>query len=296
MSCQGQPLPLAFVSRDFDETVIGNFMKKKYLALSQFIGKPETSVLYYSAADFNDLFNRIASQPGAAGIKVHFATWCPTGVPAVDNIVMSGYKDLLTLVFVPVDLNGKEIEKFFIVNPTGGVLELTHDAASQLVRAFLKIKLPLLQEIIYDAGRPDFTETHSLYYELEKFNGPYGLIKEMDAQGAAGMAVFIGSYAKDTTKPGPGGITYPIGWQLTVIFEFAKTLNYNGIDYLYHFDIEDTGGFNTRTPAPATPSKTVSPAAYSVNEVYGGDTANPCPPPNPCSSTLGLIRSVLGQS
>jgi hypothetical protein len=294
MSCQGQPLPLAFVKRDFDETVIGNFMKKKYLALSQFIGKPETSFLYFSAADFKDLFNRIAGQPGAAGIKVHFATWCPTGEPAVDNIVMSGYKDLLTVVFVPVDQNRTEIEKFFIVSPVGGVLELTQNAASQLVHAFLKIKLPLLQEIIYDAGRPDFMETHSLYYELEKFNGPYGLIKEMDAQQAAGMAAFIGSYAKDTTKPGAGGITYPIGWQLTVIFEFAKTLNYNGIDYLYHFDIEDTGGFNTRPPAPAPPSKTVSPSAYSADEFCGGDTTDPCPPPTPCSSTLGLIRSVLG--
>lgn len=286
MSCQGLPLPLAFVSRDFDHTLIGNFMKKKYLALSQSIGKPETSVLYFSAADFKDLFNRIAAAPGATGVKIFFATWCPTGIAEADNVVGSGYKDLLTLIFCPVDENRTEISQFYLVKPSGGVLELPLAAASSMVVTFKKNKLPLLQEIIYDAGRPEFMETNALYYDLEKFNGQYGMLNEMEMQGASGMAAFIGSYAKDYTITG-AGVTYKIGWQLTLIFEFIKKMTFNGIDHLYAFDLEDTGGFSTRKPATVAQAKSVNPAAFRPNVVYGTDTGNPCPPPTPCVSTLG---------
>lgn len=285
MNQQGQPLPRAFVSRDFDHTVIGNFMKKKYLALSQLIGKPETSVLFYSAADFKDLLNRIANHPGAAGIRVHFATYCPTGITTVDDIVAAGHRDLLTLIFCPIDSDRKELNGYYLISPAGGVIEFPRDAATRMVNIFRQKKLPLLQEIIFDAGRPEFTETNAMSYDLDKFIGANGLLNEMERQGSAGIAVFIGSYAKDYTIGGAGGATYKIGWQLTLIFEFARSIRYDGSDYLYNFDLEDTSDFGSRPPAPAPPN--VALGVSPRNLVFGGDTGNPCPPPTPCSGTLG---------
>lgn len=283
MSYQDQPLPTAFVSRDFDHEVIGNFLKKKYLALSQYIGKPETLALHFSADDFKDLFSRISAHPEATGLKVYFATYCLTGIPEVDDIVRAGNKDLLTLIFGCVDQDRKELECFCLVNPNGGVLELSRATADMMITEFRQNKLPLLQEIIYDAGRPEFTETNTIYYDLDKFTGPYGLIREMDNQQVTGITVFIGSYAKGYTMSGTGGATHDIGWQLTLIFEFAKTVHYNGNEYLYNFDLEDTSDFSTRQLPPVSRSQSLGFSFNPGNFIFGGDTGNPCPPPSVCS-------------
>jgi len=290
MSNQGQPLPVAFVSRDYDHTVIGNYMKKKFLALSHAIGKPETCALYYSIEDFKDLMGRIAAQPGALGFRVYFANWCPTGIPSIDAIVNAGYKDLLTLIYSAVDTNGMDLGAYYGVHPTGGVIETPTTAAQAMFNAFKSTKLPLLQEIGYAAGRPEFMETNTLHYTLDKFNGEFGLLGEMDAQQATGMTAFIGAYARQATKTDAAGAQHGIGWQLTVIFEFAKKITFNGSDHIYHFDLEDTGGFNTRPPAPGSeppePPAFLKPAGVRP-KLDGIDTANPCPPPKPCPGGLG---------
>lgn len=278
-----------FVTKDYDQTVIGNFMKKKYLALSQLIGKPETTALNYSIADFKNLIAQIAAQPSAAGLKLYFASYCPTGVAAIDAIVNAGSRDLLTLIFLPLDQNQTDIEQYFIINPAGGVLNIPKAAASLMVTAYQKNKVPLLQEIIYDAGRPDFVETTSLWYELEKFNGPYGILGEMDCQGASGITAFLGSYDEAFTVNGAGGTPLKAGWQMTLIFEFAKTITYNGISYTYHFDLEDTGGFSGRQPAPTQQVTAQAIRPPQAPHKLGENTGNPCPPAVGCTSSLGII-------
>jgi hypothetical protein len=257
------PKPLMFVSRDLDHKWIGNYMKKKHMALSQFIGKQETTALYYSLQDFAELIDRISAVKGAAGVKVYFASYCPTGVKEIDSIAQSGWMDQLTLVFAATDKGRNDLGEYLFISPSGGVLSLTKETATTLVQCYQTKKMPFLITVINDAGLPNFRETRSFWYSLEKFNGPYDIIKEMRLNDAAGITAFIGSYGeKETTPKGKD-----LSWQLNVVFELAKAVEYGGATHHYHFDLENTPGWADRPAAPQ-PDDTLE----------GGDTANPCPP------------------
>jgi hypothetical protein len=106
-----------FVSRDLDHKWIGNFLKKKHLALSHLIGKQETSSLYFSLADFSELIDRLSAVTDISGVKIYFATWCTTGNPDVDNIARAGYMDQLTLLFGATDNLHNDLGQYFIIKP-----------------------------------------------------------------------------------------------------------------------------------------------------------------------------------
>jgi hypothetical protein len=252
-----------FTLRETDNNFIGNYMKKLYMALSQVIGKPETVSLYYSSADFNTLVNYIANQPNAASIRMSFANYCLTGIAAIDSIVQSGYQDLLTLVFSPLDGSNNTIDQYYIISPSGGVINIPPTAFNQMTAAF-QAKTSLLNAIMADAGITNFTETRAMWYELPKINGPRGLLKEIACQQAVGITAFIGCY--------PEGYTYgtppvSITWQLCLIFELTKSISYNGATYLYHVDTEDTPYYQQR---------------LTISNILGEDTGNPCPPATGC--------------
>jgi len=256
---------------DLDHKWIGNYMKKKYLALSHFIGKPETTCLYYSAGDFTDLIGRISTVNGVGGVKVYFASYCLTGVPAIDDIANAGYMDQLTLVFGATDSGRNDLGQYFTVNPNGGVIALTPATAKNLVLCYQTKKMPLLTAIINDAGVANFSETKSYWYPLVDFDGPYDIIKEMQTHGAAGITAFIGSYGEKDSTP-----QADVSYQMNIIFELAKSVDYNGSSYLYHFDLEDTPGWIDRPAPPPSPA----------GRLQGGDTGNPCPPAI-CGGGLG---------
>jgi hypothetical protein len=253
------PKPVMFVSRDLDHKWIGNYMKKKHLALSQLIGKPETTSLYFSLDNFSDLIDRISEVKGVGGVKVYFASYCLTGMGEVDAIANSGWMDLLTLVFSATDNRANDLGQYYMIKPAGGVLPLSADTARTLVRRFQNQKIPFLTTIIKDAGLPNFQETKSFYYPLSNFNGPFDIIKELKLHHAAGITAFIGSYGEGDKSP-TGSLD--VSWQLNVIFELAKTISQGEATYYYHFDLENTSGWSDR-PDPA---------------LQGGDTSNPCPP------------------
>jgi hypothetical protein len=254
-----------FTLRETDNNFIGNYMKKLYLALSQVIGKPETVCLYYSSADFNTLVTDIAGQPGAVSLRMSFANYCLTGVTAIDSIVQSGYQDLLTLVFAPLDANNNTINQYYIISPSGGVINVPQAAYTLMTGAF-QAKVPLVNAIMSDAGITTFTETRAMWYELPKLNGPRGLLGEISCQNAAGITAFIGCYPEGSTYATPG-VSSSVTWQLCLIFELAKSINYNGATFLYHVDTEDTPYYQQR-------------AAMSTGQ--GEDTGNPCPPATGC--------------
>lgn len=272
MSCNNRPLPAIFVTKDIDEALIGNFMKKKHPALSMLIQKQETSYLCFSAADFKDLIlNKIAKVPGAVGLKIYFASYTFTGTPAIDNIVNAGYDRQLTLIFAPTegksqygynDIGGN----YFMIDPIkGGVITLLPSDASKLVASYVNIKRPLLQQIITDAGAPaSVLETKTLWIEIAGFADPtIGFIAEMDCQGATGISAYIGAHPKGAVFP--DGKNTPIDWQLTLVFCLATSSTYAGKPYFYHFDIEDIDDFTPRL-------------ALGRLHLGGGDTLNPCPP------------------
>ena len=264
------PKPVMFVSRDFDHKWIGNYMKKKHLALSHLIGKQETSSLYFSLGDFTDLITRISAVPGVGGVKVYFASYCPTGTAEVDAIAHAGWMDLLTLVFSATDKRANDLqESYFMIKPLGGVLSLSKDTAQTLVTCFKTKKVPLLTTIIKDAGIPDFQETRSFWYPLSNFNGPFDIIKEMKMDGAAGITAFIGAYGEKDTAPATG---QDVSWQLNVVFELVKAVKHGSTSYYYHFDLENTPDWSHR-PDPGL-------------GLEGADTSNPCPPAI-CGSGLG---------
>lgn len=252
--------PLMFVSRDFDHRWIGNYMKKKHLALSRLIGKQETTSLYFSAADFVDMTQRIASVKRVSGVKLIFATYCETGDAGVDAVVHAGWKDQLTVLFSATDNTKAEVGSYFLIKPLGGVLALPKEIAGTLIQCYRNNKMPLLTDLIKEAGIPDFKETRCLWYPLADFAGPYSLIREIELNGAAGITAFIGSYGKGERTTDD---RYDLSWQLNVVFEFAKTIQFQHSTYVYNFDLEDTEGWDERPDA--------------IHH-EGGDTANPCPP------------------
>lgn len=276
MSCDQRPLPMMFVKKNVDDAFIGNFMKKKHPALSMLIGKQETAYLCFSAADFKQLINNCAAVAGAVGLKIYFATYTFTGTTAMDDIVNAGYDKMLTLIFTPTadkDANGDCNDiggNYFMINPLkGGVITVNPADAAKLVAAYTKTKMPLLQQIIKDAGAPAaVSETKTLWIVLSAFNDANsGFIAEMDCQGATGISAYIGSYPKGSSDP--GGTGKPVDWQLGLIFCLAQASTYVGKQYFYHFDIEDIPVATARQSAPG-----------------GGDTLNPCPPATTNCSNL----------
>lgn len=284
MSCQGKPLPEMFTPREYDNTVIGNFLKKKHYALSELIGKQESLYYYYSISDFEQLIDAIASTPNAGGVRIYFASYCSSGAPEIDALVQSGFKDLLTLLFAPTDSNKTDLGPFYLIKPGGGLTTVPLDTADAMVSAYQKIKIPFLQEIIYKSGITDFRETKSMWYSLPKLNGPFGILAEMKDQGADGIVAILGTYAKDYAIQG-----VKVGWQMTVVFELTSSILFDNVTYRYSFDIEDTGGFCERPPCPTNPS-TGSASAMSVfspnvTDHIFNDTSVPCPPAAGCSGS-----------
>jgi hypothetical protein len=268
MNATGAPKPKMYVKKEFDDKWIGNFMRKKHLALSELIGKPETTYLYFSLGDFTDLIQRISSVLNVSGVRIYFASYCTTGISQIDTIGQSGYMDQLTLIFAPTDGSKNDLGQYFLVNPSGGVINAPRTAAKAMISSYQTIKIPLLTDIINTAGIGNFNETTSFWYTIDCFNGPYDIIKEMGYDGAVGITAFIGSYGKgDPVSP-----TDPrdVSWQLNLIFDLVKTINYNGTTYHYHIDLEDVPGFGSRPDTPPVPPNT--------SVIFGGDTGNPCPP------------------
>lgn len=260
MSNLNVALPLMFVTKDFDHAVIGNFMKKKHAGLTALIGKQESTYFNYSAADFTTLISNIAAVTGAVGTRFYLASYALTGEADVDAIVNNGYSSMLTLVVCPYDVNGVLMQHYYIINPAGGVLTISTNAANTLINAYQTTKLPFLQAMATAAGATNFVETKALSLPLDRWNGQYGFLNELTNQPADSISAFLGAYDKGYTLP---GTTFDVSWQLTLVFCLVKNVSYNGNTYLHHYDIEDTPEYPTRTPAPA-PS--------------GGDTLNPCPP------------------
>lgn len=288
MSCADHPLPIMFVSRDYDHCVIGNYLKKKHGVLSSLIGKSETTYLYFSNADFHALMDQ-ADAAGASGLRMYFASYCLTGLDEVDEIVRAGYDNLLTLIFAPTDNTPTDLGQYFIFNPNGGLLSIPKPIAKILVSAYHNVKVPLLQAVIADCGNSSFQETQSMWLALDKFKGTCGLVREMDCQGASGLSAFIGTYPVNFVLP-EGNKN--VSWQLTVVFELAKTIRYlNNTGYIYHFDIEDTDGFSNRKPCDA-PSGSVSTTTITIDHpswhMTGGNTINPCPPSTSNCGSLGF--------
>lgn len=260
MSNINVPLPLMFVTRDFDHNVIGNFMKKKHPALSAFIGKPESTYFNYSITDFTTLISNIGAVSGAVGTRFFLATYVTTGEDNVDAIVNNGHADMLTLVATPYDANGVLIAQYFMISPLGGVLNLSATAANMLISAYQNNKLPFLQALINNAGIATFAETKALSLSLDMWNGQYGFLLELANQPAYGITAFLGSYEKGYILP---GTNFDVSWQMTLVFCLVNNFSYNGTTYYYHYDIEDTSEYTTRPLPPAS---------------SGGDTISPCPP------------------
>lgn len=271
MVATAPPKPLMFVPREMDHKWIGNFMKKKHHALSRFIGKTETSSLYFSLSDFTDLIKRISAVNGAEGIKVYFASYCPTDNAEVNAIADAGHVDQLTLIFAATDSGRNDLGAYFLLKPDGGILTLSKETANTLVKCYQHKKMPLLTAIIKDAGHPTFKETKSIWYPLDYFDGPYDFIKELKTHDAAGITAFIGCYGDDETTPGGKSLC----WQLNMVFVPVKAVNHDGTAYHYHFDLENTPGWADRPDAPNPRS-----------DFEGADTGNPCPPAI-CGGGLG---------
>lgn len=269
MPCADHPLPTMFVTRDYDHCVIGNYLKKKHNPLSQLIGKPETTAIYIHKADFEDLIQQ-ALAAGAGGMRMYFASYCATGFAPVDEIVAAGYDKMLTLTFAPTDASGTDLGQYYLFNPAGGLINIPKPIAVILNGSYRNVKIPLLTAIITDCGKPGFQETKSMWLEFEKLHGSCGFVREMQCQGAHGIAIFIGCYPIGYILP---GTTYDVSWQMTVIFELTKTVKYFGnTPYTYVFDVEDTDGYDGRKGGSGEP------ATRSDYTILGGNTINPCPP------------------
>jgi hypothetical protein len=261
-----------FVSREMDHKWIGNYLKKKHHALCRHIGKLETTSMGFTTADFTDLIDQVSEVKDAGGIKLYFATYCETGTPEIDEITHSGLLDQLTFVFAATDSGRNDLGKYWHISPKGGLIPLSIVTAQTLVQCYQTKKLPLLTTIIKSAGRPNFKETRSFWYPLEDFNGPFGLLPEIEANNASGITAFIGSYGDGDKTPGGKDVS----WQLNVVFVLAKTAEHEGKMYHYHFDFENTEGWDQRPDAPPPPDA----------DFEGADTGNPCPPAV-CGGGLG---------
>ncbi|HET6253325.1 MAG TPA: hypothetical protein VFE32_04600 [Puia sp.] len=264
MASTPPPKPLMFVPREQDHKWIGNYLKKKHLALSHFIGKPETTSLYYSAEDFADMINRIRAVDPDGGVKLYFTSYCHTGIHDIDSIAHQGWMDLMTPVFAATDGGRNDTGQYFLIKPLGGVLLLSRATAQLMIQAYQTKKMPFLTTIIKDAGVPNFRETKSFWYPLNNFYGDHGIIQEMAMHDAAGITAFIGSYGEKDTV---GDAKADVSWQMNVVFELVKSVQHEGATYYYHFDLENTPNWNERPDAPR-PRTTLQ----------GADTGNPCPP------------------
>lgn len=274
MSCQGQPIPSVFVTKEHDHTYIGNFMKKKYLALCESIGKPETAFIFFPRNDIITLLQEMSAISGAYTMRIYFASYKITGNTQINAIVNAGYADLMTLVFASADKHVNDLGSYFLVSPLGGVINLSKEDATTLIMHFRNFKSPILEEICRHAGRPDFQETRSLSIDLSKFTNPNGVLDEMNCQQASGITAFFGSYDKVQTFVASGT---SIGWQMTVIFAWAKSTQIGTNTFNYHFDLEDTVDFGSRNHE-AQPPKIIK--IEEEIRGYGANTLNPCPPSN----------------
>src|ERR1700735_4012827 len=114
-------LPTMFVSRTYDHAVIGNYLKKKHPVLSKLIGKQETTQLFISKKDIEELISKFEFL-GAKILQMYFASYCATGFAPVDEIVFAGYDKMLTIIFAATDNDGNDLGQYYIVNPNGDLV------------------------------------------------------------------------------------------------------------------------------------------------------------------------------
>ena len=261
-----------FVGKDTDHAFIGNFMKKKYPALCQCLGKADTMYIYCSIQDFRTLVSAVAGRPGAARMKAYFASL--VGSSDIFDTIPASYFGTTTLIFAPVDGAEIDIPNYYLINPLGGIMSIKQSVADEMIKYFQNNRAKMLEEVAKDAGRPDdFTETKAVWYELDKLtDAAGGWLDEMVCQGVDGVTICFSAYPVGSTYPGNG---IPIDWQLTLIFLLTKKYTVNGKNYFYTIDFEDMSDFEQRRKIPTSPP------------TGGGDTANPCPPATGCSSSVG---------
>lgn len=255
-----------FVSRAYDQSIIGTFLTKKYAALTAYNGLPETTSMYYSKDDLTSVIEAITETPNAKGVR--FFPACYAGGTGVEQLeaLFSQYGPALTIVFGAIDINGVNIGGKYFICPGGGVLNLIDNQASALTNSYMGTpgnpgKRDFLQALVQAEGLSNFHETRSLSLWLESWTGPRGFLAEIDCQGAAGISAFWGTYPMNFTLPDPPA---RVDMQLTLVFEITGIANINGNDYLYTIDLEDSPVYNDR--------KAITPG------LRGGDTVNPCPP------------------
>jgi hypothetical protein len=267
----------------FDHAIIGNALKKKHLAFSQWTGRAQPDYWFYSAVNFKKMVDTLMGLPDAGGLRVYFGL-CTSAVAALQP-----YENTLILIYTATDGALKDLyhkdpsTPYFVITPPdwgngvkftdGQLISLTKAQASPLVAAY-QIRLQPFSKALHETilqkygqpAQPLFGETNSLCWTKEWAGNVY---EAMDNYTACGISMFLGAYSEDCD---PAQDKRTLG-QLTLVLEYVSSFNYQGKTYYFHFDLDDMPDV-----------KKNGRRTKSIQVMMGGDLANPCPP-NTCDGS-----------
>ena len=270
------------VSKQYDHAIMGDFGKKKHMALSQFAGNHQPDYWFFSLDNFKELLSQLGDAPG---VRVYLANYIPTGFDPVDAVVQRGYLNTLTLIFTATDANNEDLSKkdpdtpYFLITPPelnykgdytdGELITLTKGVAATMVKHYQDKTIPFLTALNKHVKRfykkdptAMYGETKSMTYNLEHFKGT--IYEDIQNVNVKGVTAFLGSFTEENKPEDP-----KLVGQTEIIFGYASSFSYAGKLYYFHFDIEECPGFSEGFPT--NPGEITN----------GNNTVNPCPP-NDC--------------
>jgi hypothetical protein len=242
------PVPNMWIDSGRSKARIASYSSKNQL-LSAYIKKKEADSIFFPGKSFRALIDTFENTKKFGALRVYIASYGNENT----TVVPAGFGNLLTLIFAPVDLNGKELGSYYSIIPNGkfdaksdscnlkpGIVAEWRD--SNYIAKKIPVLLPTITNIPDNQAKGVFSDTRSIVYPE-----PYikQLIKEIEYQHAngidiSGVRAFFAAY----TATGNEDNNNRFANRLIIQFEFTKNVN----DKHVTFYLENTTGFNQRPP------------------------------------------------
>ena len=253
--CGTKPLPYMLVPKQKSKDRRNSFTEgDKYKALSSNLGKAENKSLYYKAEHFKDLLLMVEKDN-----KLH--------------IYFTAENEYLSILF---GIYKGKTEKYYRIDYNIGVMEVKHDNAVSLTKAYRDNKMSILNRYKNPKNVSDTVcITHDFIHVME-------LIIEMDCQAPTAVVAYFFNYLPNEVT-NPADPRYLYSMQLGVEFCFRKIID--GVEQ--DFYIDDCEEYSNRSTITVAREEQID----NQSLMFNFNNGSLCPPCKNCDDDGVLLNT-----